>query len=74
MSEVVAGLMRVEEWNEHFRQPNPNGRYPICKNAVGTHVCERCGWPTNIKFVQGRPPCPAVPPDQRWGEDWTKAA
>ena len=71
LKEILEGLIRVEGWNDQFRQPNPNGRYPICKPIVGGNVCQRCGWPTNIpSLADDRPPCPAVPPENRWGEDW----
>jgi hypothetical protein len=61
---AVEAMARVEEFNDQFRQPNPRGRYPLCKPVLfDASKCERCG---------GRPgnhPCPAVPPEQRWGED-----
>lgn len=64
---AIEGMARVEEFNDQFRQPNPKGKYPICKPKLfDVGHCERCGsW---IKGVNG--PCPAVPPEQRWGEDY----
>jgi hypothetical protein len=68
VEETIEGLMRVEEYNDQFRQPNPKGRYPLCKPKLfDIEHCERCGgW---IKGIAG--PCPAVPPENRWGEDNT---
>lgn len=65
--EIIEGMRRVEEYNDQFRQPNPNGANPICKPKLfNIEVCERCGnW---IKGVLGA--CPAVPPEQRWGADY----
>jgi hypothetical protein len=64
--EILAGILRVEKFNDQFRQSNPNGRYPTCKPRLrDIDYCERCGnW---IKGIIG--PCPAVPHEQRWGED-----
>jgi hypothetical protein len=63
---AIEGMARVEEADAHLKQPNPKGRYPLCKPKLfNIEVCERCeNW---IKGVSG--PCPAVPPDKRWGED-----
>jgi hypothetical protein len=62
---AIEGMARVEEFNDQYRQPNPNGKYPLCKPKLfNIDYCERCGgW---IKGVDG--PCPAVPPEKRWGE------
>lgn len=73
---IIEGLLRVEAYNDQFRQPNVNGRYPICKSNLGPYtesnpgpVCERCGAPIPDTYdLVG--PCPAVPVEQRWGEDW----
>ena len=64
---IIEGMARVEEFNDQFRQPNPRGKYPLCKPRLfDAEYCERCGgW---IKGVSV--PCPAVPPEQRWGEDY----
>lgn len=64
---AIEGMARVEQSNDQFRQPNPKGRYPACKPRLwDIEYCERCGsW---IKGVAGA--CPAVPPEQRWGEDY----
>lgn len=66
--EIVDAILRVEKWNDQFRQPNPNGKYPLCKPIVGgglPHRCERCG---EIAIYDR--PCPSVPPEQRWGADY----
>lgn len=64
---IIEGMARVEAFNDQFRQPNLKGRYPLCKPRLyDIEYCERCSsW---IKGVLG--PCPAVPPEQRWGEDF----
>lgn len=41
---------------------DPEGTNPICKNALGTYACERCG--RDVREVSGV--CPAVPAEQRW--------
>lgn len=65
-------LLNVEAYNDQFRQPNPNGSYPICKPSLGSPnhsiICCRCGMP----IVDNRP-CPDIPPEQRWGEDYKNA-
>lgn len=60
---ITQGVLRVERWNDQFRQPNPAGAYPCCKPAIWTLTCERCGG--DVRAQRG--PCPAVPRDQRWG-------
>ena len=61
---AIEGMARVEEFND---QPNPKGKYPLCKPIL--YNAEYCGYCRNwIKGVLG--PCPAVPPDKRWGEDY----
>jgi hypothetical protein len=67
LAAAIEGMIRVEEYNDQFRQPNPNGRYPSCKPRLyDVEYCERCGsW---IKGVDGA--CPAVLSEQRWGEDF----
>jgi hypothetical protein len=64
---IVAGIMAVEAQNDQFRQPNPNGRYPLCKPIVGDSAsrCTRCGG-----YSGYHRPCPAVLPEQRWGSDY----
>lgn len=70
--EIIEGMMRVEAFNDQFRQPNPKGRYPICKPKVGTNplACERC---EEVIDYAKRAPCAAVPPEKRWGEDWVES-
>lgn len=65
IDEIVEGILRVEKWNEQFRKPNPNGKYPSCKSVVGSSTCERCG-----DYAGYNRPCPAARPDQRWGPDY----
>lgn len=36
--------------------------YPVCKPALGTHLCERCG--RDVNTAEG--PCHAIPEEQRW--------
>jgi hypothetical protein len=67
---LVKGLMNVEAWNDQFRQPNPKGKYPICEPSLGANPhCIRCNWPI-LPNMANRPPCPAVPEENRWGEDF----
>lgn len=42
------------------------GKYPLCSPVVGdlSSRCERCGG-----FAGYDLPCPAIPPEKRWGED-----
>jgi hypothetical protein len=64
---AIEAMARVEEFNDQFRQPNPRGRYPVCKPIL--YNAEYCAYCRNwIKGVLG--PCPAVPPEQRWGETY----
>lgn len=71
MSNILDGLLAIERYNDQFRRLNPKGRFPICKPILGGNICERCGTPINIpSLADNRPPCPAVLPEQRWGEDW----
>ena len=39
----------------------PVRRYPVCKPAVGTRICTRCG-----REITDDRPCPAVPYFERW--------
>jgi hypothetical protein len=67
--EIVEAILRVEEWNDQFRKANPNGKYPVCKPITGGGLplrCERC---REIAIYDR--PCPAVPPKERWGPDYT---
>ena len=84
VQEIIKGMVRVEEYNAQFKQPNPNGRFPLCKPRLGKIVpfdvngnyvqpissepmiCERCG---NVIDRSNHGPCPAVPPERRYGED-----
>lgn len=70
LREMAAGLLRVEAFNDQFRRPNPNGRYPVCKPIVGDAAgrCERCGG-----NARQHRPCPAVSPELRWGADFVEA-
>lgn len=42
------------------------GKYPVCKPVTGdiSSTCERCGGYAGYDL-----PCPAIPPEKRWGED-----
>jgi len=62
---AIEGMARVEEFNDQFRQPNPKGRYPLCKPILNN--AGYCAYCRNA--ITGDYPCPAVPPSQRWGED-----
>jgi hypothetical protein len=64
--EIVEGLLRVEDYNTQFRTVNPNGKYPVCASIPGNLPlrCERCGG-----YAGYACPCPAVPPEKRWGPD-----
>lgn len=69
-SEIVEGILAAESINDQQRQPNPNGKYPVCipgiKQLEGcASICARCGG-----FPAYDRPCPAVPPEERWGEDY----
>lgn len=66
--QIINGILRVEASND--RRPNPKGRYPVCSPVVGDPCsrCERCGG-----YAGYHRPCPAVPPEQRWGEDYYEA-
>ena len=48
--------------NDVDRYPDPDGKYPVCKPALRSNKCERCG--NFMDDVDGA--CPAVPPEQRW--------
>lgn len=48
--------------NDVDRYPDPDGKYPVCKPALRSNKCERCGSP--VDDVDGA--CLAVPPEQRW--------
>lgn len=68
--EIIEGMLRVEAYNDQYRKPNPKGRYPICRPGLRdkVKVCTRCG---QIIDPEDRKPCAAVPPEERWGEDYT---
>jgi hypothetical protein len=68
--EIINGILRVERFNDQFRQSNPNGKYPICKPKLyDVEYCVRCdSW---IKGVTGH--CPSATPENRWGEDEQQA-
>ena len=63
VSDIVRGIMRVEQENAARRYATRDGRYPCCKNALGTMSCERCG--ADVTTMRGKP-CPGVPEEQRW--------
>lgn len=63
VAEIVEGMARVEAANAEQRYVTPEGRFPRCKNALGTRICERCH--QSIDITRGGA-CPAVPRDQRW--------
>lgn len=63
VAEIITGLSRVEAANAEQRYATPEGRFPCCKNALGTRVCERCG---NHVDVNRGCACPAIPVEQRW--------
>lgn len=67
---IIEGILAAESINNQHRQPNPNGKYPVCIPDVRqlpgyASICGRCG---GIPAYDR--PCPAVPPEQRWGEDY----
>ena len=68
---LTEAVLRVEKWNDQFRQANPNGKYPLCHPIVGdpSSRCERCGG-----YAGYDRPCPAVPPEKRWGPDYVSPA
>lgn len=61
---LVRTLVRVQ-FDPDVHRPNPRGRYPVCKPALRSSTCERCGG--GVQATDG--PCPAVPPEERWGPD-----
>lgn len=83
--EIIEGLVRVEEYNEQFRQPNPNGGNPVCTPRLGKPLRLKADGSGYIKpppkpvicercggviDTENRGPCPAMPRSERWGEDW----
>jgi hypothetical protein len=60
---IIRGILNVAAANESQRYATPEGRYPCCKNSVGTWACERCGSDVREMFDK---PCPSIPPEQRW--------
>lgn len=69
---IIGGLLAAERYNDQFRKPNRNGRYPVCEPRVGTTVCERCQQDLSTIPIAQRGPCPVVPRERRWGENWPK--
>ena len=63
VSEIIEGMARVEAANAEQRYTTVEGRFPCCKNAVGTWFCERCG--ADVRQMNGKP-CPSIPPESRW--------
>jgi predicted amidophosphoribosyltransferase len=63
VAEIIKGIDRVEEANAKQRYATPEGRFPCCKNRVGTMICERCE--NHLDEHRGQA-CPAIPADQRW--------
>lgn len=65
MKRILKGLARVESANAEQRYVTPDGRYPVCRPAIGTTVCDRCG--SIVAEMRRREvPCPAIPREQRW--------
>jgi hypothetical protein len=60
--EILEGIMRVELDKERRIVADPDGDHPVCKPALCTSVCERCG--QDVRTAQGA--CPAVKPEHRW--------
>lgn len=58
---IIDAIIRIE--SSKVRVSDPAGNYPVCKNAIGTTICERCG--NDISVTRGGP-CPAFPPEKRW--------
>ena len=67
LDQIIESVLRVENWNDQFRQPNRNGKYPLCKPILGDRSsrCERCGGQAGHDR-----PCFAVPRAERWGPDY----
>ncbi len=61
-STIMAGVLRVQRANCADMVPDVNGKYPACKNKLGTWECERCG--RDVRGVDDA--CPAVPTKKRW--------
>lgn len=60
---IIEGMARVEAANAEQRYQTPDGRFPSCKNRLGTMTCERCG--NDVSATRGQA-CPAVSADKRW--------
>lgn len=61
--EIVQGIKRVHDINVSRIVRDPTGNNPVCKNRIGTWICERCG--NNVKHMRGKA-CPASKPQDRW--------
>lgn len=60
MEDILERILYASNDVDHY--PDPDGKYPVCKPALRSNKCERCGSP--VDDVDGA--CPAVPPEQRW--------
>lgn len=64
--EIVGRMVSAQIGDGSQYRSNPEGSYPICKPALRTSTCERCGG--DVREYKG--PCPSIPKSKRWGDTW----